>query len=941
MIESAEPDGVEQQIVVNKVTHSTVHGDLIQAGTYVRQDAPPPEPQWPVLVGALPVLASAFQPRAAVRTRIDEARAGHETVVLTQVLAGGGGVGKSQLAADYAHRALRPDGGVDVVVWAPAADPVAVLATYAEAALAVQVPGAVDAPAEVEPNARRFLNWLRSTDRGWLVVLDDVTDFTATGPLWPGSSRQGNGRVLATTRQRGAHASGGGRALVPVDVYSVEESAGYLRDRLTSAGFPYLLDERAGELAEALGRLPLALAHAAAFMVNQHRTCADYLELFHERSRTLDSVLPPEADTELYGRPVATALLISLEAAQRTEPKGLAEAAVRLAALLDPAGHPRALWTTEAATDYLARHRTPAESEAPAEPAAPEPPANGRTARRRLPRFRRRGPSAEPSDEPPAPPPVSADEALTVLAVLHSYNLIASRPAGDPEVQPWAAPAHREVTIHALTARAARDTSPEPQQHQVAAIWALSELWPEEEHTDHRLSTSLRTNTAVLQGHVGDAMHHYPGSLLREKAGISLLHAGLHQAAVTHWSEEVDTLTRGLGPEHPRALTARANLAAAYREAGRSTEAAALLKQVAVAHEELHGADHPGTLTVLAGLAMSYSRAGLDGDAIALKERVLAARERVLGPLHPDTVSSRSDLAVSYSHAGRTDEALALEQRVVGELRGHGTDHPNALTARANLAGSYRQAGRLAEAIAIQEEILAGRERALGPEHAETHHSRVELGLSYCEAGRAEEGIPLVERGSAGLEQVLGADHPEALGARGDLAVAYRRSGRNEEAAELGESVLQGRSRVLGREHPDTLLSAANLINAYAESGRTEEALELAEVLHPRQERVFGPHSEPALIGRDAIAVLRIRRGLAFLARDPARAGLDAMAAIAAVGPHVRHRLPTYDDLLEAAHGLAARAAERATEHAAEQAGRAAGQATEAADERRADGGPA
>ncbi|MFF7455849.1 tetratricopeptide repeat protein [Kitasatospora sp. NPDC008115] len=936
MIEPAEPDGGEQQVVVNKVTNSTVHGDVIQAGTYVRQDAPPPEPQWPVLIGALPVLASAFQPRAAVRARIDEARTGHETVVLTQVLAGGGGVGKSQLAADYAHRALLPDGGVDVVVWAPAADPAAVLATYAEAALAVQVPGAVDTPAEVERNALRFLNWLRSTDRGWLVVLDDVTDFTTTGPLWPGSSRRGNGRVLATTRQRGAHASGGGRALVPVDVYSVAEAAGYLRDRLTSAGFPYLLDERAGELAEALGRLPLALAHAAAFMVNQHRTCADYLELFHERSRTLDTVLPPEADTELYGRPVATALLISLEAAQRTEPKGLAAAAVRLAALLDPAGHPRALWTTRAATDYLARHRTPADLDAPAGQetrAAPEPPANGRTARRRLPRFRRRGPSAEPSDEPPAPPPVSRDEALTVLAVLHSYNLIASRPAGDPEVQPWAAPAHREITIHALTARAARDTSPEPRVPQVAAIWALYELWPETEHADHRLSGSLRTSSAVLQGHVGDAMHHFPGTLLREKAGISLLHAALHRAAVAHWGEEVDALTRDLGPEHPRALTARANLAAAHREAGRSPEAASLLKQVAVAYEQLRGADDPGTLTVLANLAMSYSLAGLDGDAIALKERVLAARERVLGPLHPDTVSSRSDLAVSYSHAGRTDEAVALEERVVGELHGHGADHPSSLTTRSNLAISYRRTGRLAEAIALQEEVLAGSERALGPDHPDTHLVRVSLGLSYDDAGRAAEGIPLVERGSAGLDEVLGADHPAALGARGDLAVAYRRSGRNEEAAELGESVLRGRSRVLGREHPDTLLSAANLINAYAESGRTEEALKLAEVLLPRQERVFGPRSETALMGRHAVAILRIRRGRTFLARDPGRAGLDAMAAIAAVGPQVQPRADSFDDLLEAAYDLAARAAERATEKAIEQA-------AERAAERRADGGP-
>ncbi|WP_030732569.1 hypothetical protein [Streptomyces sp. NRRL S-237] len=41
---------------------------------------------------------SAFRNRTGVRKRIDRARAGHASVVLTQVLSGGGGAGKSPLA---------------------------------------------------------------------------------------------------------------------------------------------------------------------------------------------------------------------------------------------------------------------------------------------------------------------------------------------------------------------------------------------------------------------------------------------------------------------------------------------------------------------------------------------------------------------------------------------------------------------------------------------------------------------------------------------------------------------------------------------------------------------------------------------------------------------------------------------------------------------------
>ncbi|GHF38273.1 tetratricopeptide repeat protein [Kitasatospora xanthocidica] len=883
--------------VVNVITNSTVHGSVVQGGTV--HLPPPPPPEWPVSIGVIPILASAFQPRTAVREAIDQVRAGNETVVLSQVLAGGGGVGKSQLAAHYAWQAL--EDGVDVVVWAAAADPVSVLLAYAEAAAAVQLPGATNAADRVDQDARRFLNWLSSTERSWLVVLDDVTDFTATGPLWPGRSRRGNGRVLATTRQRGAHASGGGRAVVPVDVYDTAEAVAYLRERLTGAGYPYLLDPRAEDLAEALGRLPLALAHAAAYMVNQQRTCTAYLDLFRERTRTLDAVLPPEADTELYGRPVAAALLISLDAAQQTEPKGLAVPAVRLAALLDPAGHPRELWTTDAVTEYLAKQRA-------AGATGPDsPPRAG-------------GPDAEPA-EPGEPPPVSADEALTALAVLHTYNLISSYPAGVDLPHRGPVAAHREVSIHALTARAARDTTPEPTPTQSAVMFAMYQLWPAEDHLDHRLAASLRANTATLRDTVGsEVLRLFPGFALRDRAGLSLLAAGLHTEAVDHWEEEVEANLAELGPEDQRTLISQANLAAAYEQAGRATDAVVLRKRVAVEHERLFGADSPETLDILGSLAASYTQIGFESDAVTLKEHVLAARERVLGPLHSDTVNSRNNLALTYEINGRYEEALALKEQVVVELANllGAQEHPRMLIALASLASSYAQAGRLADAMEIEENVLEASERILGPDHPDTMAVRVSLASSYAATGRGEEALALRRQAVADQTRVQGPEHPDTLKALADLSVSCRRTGRHDEAVEIAERVLPLRSRVLGRDHPDTLISAANLVNAYATAGRPGRALKLAEALRPHQERVFGPHDDSTLAGRHAVALLRVLRGESVLAEDPARAAKDAELAIEAVGPHVEPRLPALDEALEDARRLAeaARAALRAREGA-------------------------
>ncbi|MFE2722352.1 tetratricopeptide repeat protein, partial [Kitasatospora sp. NPDC059327] len=606
--------------VGNSMSGGVVHGLVIMAHTVngVPPVETPPARHTPAVFGVIPPPASAFQPRSAIRAAIDRARSAGDTVVLTQrtsgltqLLSGGGGVGKSQLAALYAREGVAD--GTDVVLWADATEPATVTALYARAAAAVGAPGVSDAPAATEQNAACFLTWLATTDRSWLVVLDNVTDFTDAA-LWPAASRHGTGRVLATTRLRTAAAGAGGRTLVDVDRYTPGESAAYLRERLT----PALLDDRAAELADALGHLPLALGHAAAYVLNRRCTTGDYLDLFSRRDRTLDALLPRDTDTEHYGRPVAAALLLALDAAQQTEPVGLAVPAMRLAALLDPAGHPRELWTTDAVTRYLGEQRAEAEP-------------GGWWSRL----WRRRT----------APPAVSPADALAALAVLHNFNLLT-------DAGPGSGP--RAVTIHALTARAARDTTPRNQQPYGAATDALVALWPRHDRTNRDLISALRANSGTLALLVGDVVLSFGG----RRPLASSTGAGLTNTPATdYWRRIATKVESVLGPEDPLTLTSHAHLATSYRQTGRTDEALALSEHVAADRERVLGPDHPDTLMALANLAVSYAQAGRTDEALNLDEQVVANSERVLGPDHPDTLMALANLAVSYAQAGRTDEA--------------------------------------------------------------------------------------------------------------------------------------------------------------------------------------------------------------------------------------------------------------------------------------------
>ncbi|MFF9221492.1 tetratricopeptide repeat protein [Streptomyces viridosporus] len=563
--------------------------------------------EWPIRLGSVPVLASAFQDRSAVRDRIDRAGEGHATVVLAQVLSGGGGVGKTQLAAAYAHQALVD--GVDLVVWVDASDVEQVIARYAHAAHAVEAASDRLLGKGAESDAGLFLQWLATTRRSWLIILDDLTGPEAMQAWWPPSSAFGSGRVVATTRRHDAVLSGGGRAVVNIDTYSAEEAEAYLRERLSSAHADHLLDAQAAVLAEALGFLPLALSHAAAYMVNEDVPCAEYLRRFNDSAARLDDLLPREADTEGYGRQVAAALLLSLDVAQASEPVGLAVPVMRLAAVLDPAGHPRSLWASDAVTRYLSTQRP-----------------------------------TSPGGIPTATGPAQAQAALRLL---HRYGLLTDH----------AQAGSRAVRLHALTARAVRECTPDAAVPEVVktAAGALTELCDTVHWGEYETMAALLTNIDSLDRCAGDLLWQVDGHYVLRWAGRSMA----LDAAVPYWRRLVGTSERQLGRAHPLTLVARRDLAWVCFLGHRDKEAFAVLQEDFPYQDNRLVLERPGP-----------PAAGPEAvSAVALLEDTVTVRQRLLGSADPATLAGQSKLALLYWAQGDKAKAVVLLERSLAGYR--------------------------------------------------------------------------------------------------------------------------------------------------------------------------------------------------------------------------------------------------------------------------------
>ncbi|MEV0082892.1 tetratricopeptide repeat protein [Saccharopolyspora sp. NPDC050642] len=734
---------------------------------------------WPRRVGVVPLRADCYQERDLSAVLADAVGAGG-TAILTHVLSGLGGVGKTQLAAAYAEQCWTHK-KVDLLVWISAESREAIVSGYAAARAEIaETANAVDRA--VEQDARRFLAWLAETSRRWLIVLDDLPDPVELRDLWPPQTPAG--RTLVTTRRRDAALSGHRRQLVEVGLFTPAEAVAYLHAKLADHSH---LAEGVRELAGVLDHLPLALAQAAAYLVDRNLTCSEYGHRFSNRRRQLADLVPePSGLPDDHRATVAATWSLSVEVADQLAPAGLARPLLEFLAVLDPNGIPATVLTTPAALSYLAKANVE----------------------------------------------VDAEDAWDAVHCLHRLNLVTVDPAS----------AHRSVRVHALVQRATRDQMRASHLAWAARVAAdaLQQAWPIIER-DGVLGQVLRANTDALW-HVAET-HLWQRQVHQVffRAGKSLGDTGLPAAAADYFEQLHTPAVERLGPEHPDTLTARGNAAHWRGETGDLVAAVAGLEQVMSDQARVLGPDHPDTLTTRHRFILWQGMAGNTAGLVHALEQLLVDRMRVLGADHPDTLATRSSLANSQSITRSSDDRdAALNRLLADRMRVLGPDHRDTLATRSNIAFWRGEAGDPAGAVRGLEEVLTDQMRVLGHDNRDTLATLGNI-AHWRGRGGDPKGALIAEKEL--LEhylRVLGPEHPDTLVARNNLAHWRGESGDPAGAISALEELLVDRLCVQGPDHPHTLSNRYNIAHWRGESGDPAGAANmLGELLVDRQ-RVLG-----------------------------------------------------------------------------------------------------
>ncbi|MFI9385779.1 FxSxx-COOH system tetratricopeptide repeat protein [Kutzneria sp. NPDC052558] len=804
---------------------------------------------FPPIWGNVPLRNANFTGREELLRRLSaQLDSSAPTAVLPEALHGMGGVGKTLIAVEYVYRHLDD---YDLVWWIPSEDPALIQSSFVELADRMGLATADPSPQVAVP---AVLAELRnpSLDSRWLVVFDNADRPEDLRGFLP----QGPGHVIVTSRN--PEWANLARAL-EVDVFERTESVELLQRRC-----PELTHDEAGQLAEVLGDLPLALEQAGAWCAATGMPVPEYLELF-ERQRA--ELLRAHAPID-YPVTVAAAWNVSLDRLRQDSPQALLF--VQLCSCFAPEPIRRGIFSD------LGDAAVPPEL---AEPLR-RPIELGRAIREvkryslarvdyhndtvQLHRIVR----AVVQDQ------MTPTEQARMRHIAHLL-LLKTDPRLPGVPKHW--PVYSSLQPHVRAARAIDCDDTDVRRLVVnqavflnawgdyQASYETAEearrVWHERfgERDLDTLSAARRVGTALRNlGRFQQARHmdERTLSLLRETVGDdheeTLILAGLVSSDLRaigdfHGARRLneDTLERSartLGPNDENTLYAQHNLAIGLRLTGDFAQARIMDEQVWDGRRTMFGDDDRFTLMSLDAIALDERLLGNHAEACRLGENVVAAHRLLLTGEHPQTLTAIANLAVARRKAGDHVGALELSTEALRGFRKRlGDDHPETMAAAMNVSIDRRHADDLPVARTLGERSLDRYRGTLGEQHPFTSAAATNLAVSVRLMGVVEEAERLDRLALRHFRAALGVDHPFTLVAATNLASDLAAAGDHQAALELDADTHARSRRTLGDRHPSTLAVALNHALDLASLRRDDEAEAERTPLLDRFRNSLGP----------------------------------------------------------------------------------------------------
>ncbi|KAJ6178143.1 hypothetical protein N7519_008604 [Penicillium mononematosum] len=335
--------------------------------------------------------------------------------------------------------------------------------------------------------------------------------------------------------------------------------------------------------------------------------------------------------------------------------------------------------------------------------------------------------------------------------------------------------------------------------------------------------------------------------LLTYKLTIALRDYNL-QAAAQLFRWELSEIYMRLHPMHPRSLSVAGDLAWALYNLRHFDESRRWYEWILAARQRVLGHSHYATMGALIGLAALYEE-GRNFDK-ALELRLVAYEGRVarLGQANVLTQNAAKAVADQLFNLERYEEADQWYRTVLkAEVEMYGLKHERVLRLVRNYLANFASKALPDKKAQWAKTEFQTLNSTLGSAHKETVDSAHRMAMVYYENNQYEQALVWMFMTFDTRNRTLGLYHNDTVASMHSIWIVLNHLSRVDESLEWNFMVYEARSRTLGPYDEDALESANNMGAMYADQLQFDKALEWFSITFEGRNRTLGLDHEDTL----------------------------------------------------------------------------------------------
>ncbi len=264
-----------------------------------------------------------------------------------------------------------------------------------------------------------------------------------------------------------------------------------------------------------------------------------------------------------------------------------------------------------------------------------------------------------------------------------------------------------------------------------------------------------------------------------------------------------------LGEEHTDTISSYTSVGNSFGELGQYKKELIYCQKALDLFRKTLGNRNIHTAKALDQVGSALGKLGRHEEQLKFLQEGFEICKEHYGEQHPDTAGSLNNIGGALNNLGKHNEGLKLHQKALKISQEQlGEQHPNTAACLNNVGYALGELGKHEEQLELYQKALKNSQKQLGEQHPVTALSLNNVGYALGELGNHKEALKYYERALKIRQEQLGKHHPDTISTIINIAITLNINNEKQKADDLLENTL----KELPKDHK-SFIEIKNYIN--------------------------------------------------------------------------------------------------------------------------------